>query len=665
MNYSKKILGFILWFITTVIAISPFVLNIQERSINGRQLTFYVLSGAPSAIFSCIIFIRVLRFSYCRIHNLILLIWLSLPINSIILLKNINHEHSKNEWLLMILNFAAIMLLLIFYGFRSYKISKSYRYRYYNEEQREIKYLSNFEYSRDVVNLRFPEKFNWFTNIKFPKECQIDKSEKLSFQLTIKKKKESVLLKVIEILFPDNKDTVILLVAISANNFLIEKSLFKLAVKKYTNTKTIHFNLTPKSLGEQFIEIEIYNGAERISFLSLKTTVKKRKINSSDAKINTYEKLPTSLKHNFGVFSSSHRSIKINRTIRVICKNDEISFSIYMDDNQIKSFKQSRIPQRESIASFLEQLSTLIYNISRVKYAKTDDELSCLANIKGIGQFLCQQIIPNELLAEIKEWSDNEVICISTDEQWIPWEILNDGNAFFNERFLLFRLARVNSDRIDIPTKISENNYANSDKILHIIGGEIPELDVNKAKKVFSEFGKGFNLQTLERQSVNAIMKASSKADILHFTCHGYTSPLYLHVAKYPDLHLNLSPVTLYNSDFIIKDNSVVFSNACNSSTTDIQLDNFISFGWEFYRKGASVFIGTLGTIPNEFAIHFSHYFYKALFNGDKVGIAFKKAKDKMKEENNFHYLLYCLYGNINSIKTYYHGTKGISNIIK
>ena len=91
-----------------------------------------------------------------------------------------------------------------------------------------------------------------------------------------------------------------------------------------------------------------------------------------------------------------------------------------------------------------------------------------------------------------------------------------------------------------------------------------------------------------------------------------------------------------------------MFANACSSNTPVQTFREFSSFGWEFYRQGADVFIGTLGTVPTKHAVSFAENVYKELLHENArltIGQAVAKAKKVAAKEHNLFWLLYCIYG--------------------
>jgi len=93
---------------------------------------------------------------------------------------------------------------------------------------------------------------------------------------------------------------------------------------------------------------------------------------------------------------------------------------------------------------------------------------------------------------------------------------------------------------------------------------------------------------------------------------------------------------------------SLVFANACSSAGVAVLFGSFNSFGWEFYLRGASVFVGTLGAVPTNYAIEYAENVYAPLFDSSgpiTIGQALAKAREKAERKHNIFWLLYCIYG--------------------
>ena len=309
----------------------------------------------------------------------------------------------------------------------------------------------------------------------------------------------------------------------------------------------------------------------------------------------------------------------------------------------------------------LNILEKKIYGISSTNDKYNKDRLK---NLSGFGIELFKKLIPKELSEEINKLPAGKLICISTNERWIPWEILHDGHNFLGKRFLVFRLPRIdansqiNSNNSNYSSNSSRNELQIDKIVIHIIGENIDENLTRKAKEAFVILKKdtGINVHEIERTSLLDLMKTMNAGDILHFTCHGHNDPCYLQLTKEKNPEINLTIESFRNEDFKIKKGCSVFVNACGSADSTSILGEFSNFGIEFYKKGSKFFIGTLGCIPTEYAIEFAEEFYKSLSSVKIFPIAFKKTKRLMNqkyddskimdERKNILCVLYIIYGN-------------------
>jgi len=351
--------------------------------------------------------------------------------------------------------------------------------------------------------------------------------------------------------------------------------------------------------------------------------------------------------------------IIVDKTLNVTWNGiSKLTYSLYHNSGIIEGdWEIENIGSKENIEHSLTEIASLITAIAGKKFLNEDENLSCLENMRGIGMTLFDRLIPEELRTVVKKWRSGEVLCISTNEQWLPWELINDGNGFWGERFLLFRIPRLKNNLAlsDQKSSTSKRQLASDKtiKVVHVVGGDITPIHVEKAKSVFKTISDPGSVITLEKKSLVALMKQTDNADLLHFTCHGHSDPLYIQISDKDDKQLNLLITSLKNENFLLKNGCIVFSNACNSAAPTVIFGDFVSFGWEFYRKGAAIFVGPIGTIPTEYAIEFSLNFYKRLFeNKASIGKAFWDAKQDMSKKSNLFHLLYCLYGNPICIKT-------------
>jgi len=272
------------------------------------------------------------------------------------------------------------------------------------------------------------------------------------------------------------------------------------------------------------------------------------------------------------------------KTIRVTSIGENLLFSV-MDESGDDTDLGKIIYNINEINTQIKHIGDYLGTVVTRKYENNIQEKVKLTNLIGLGKFLFRKLIPFELQMEIQtNWSDGININISSNENWIPWELFHDGKDFLGKRFMLFRLPRKTG--FDIKTSNINHKIENENgslKITHIIGGDITEEYVIKSNKCFEEWD---GVSTLYRITLDDLFRQCSGADILHLTCHGKTDPLRLQITETDDKLLALLITSLENDNFIIKPGCLVFANACNSATSQAIFGDYVSFGWSFYLKG-------------------------------------------------------------------------------
>lgn len=307
----------------------------------------------------------------------------------------------------------------------------------------------------------------------------------------------------------------------------------------------------------------------------------------------------------------------------------------------------------KSIADLLEQyasaLYSLSYGLSKDAYLEGDERESALISLRDRGAALFRRLIPLDLQAEIRGWADRTILQISTNEQWVPWELMHDGKGFLGQRMLLVRLPRFPLGiaragcRSAVPSQAEDDNGQN---VLNVIGGGL-DSEVEACLNLFQDFGKEVEVRTLRERPISALLQEIRGADLVHFTCHGHRDPLRLQIHKTKDPALNLLLHSVQGDDFCIKDRCLVYANACNSAVGELSFEEFVNFAWGFCEKGAAAFIGTLGAVPTRDALAFARRFYSRLASGDSGSIY--SAYQATREEAFLAgpaCLLFCIYGN-------------------
>jgi CHAT domain-containing protein len=330
----------------------------------------------------------------------------------------------------------------------------------------------------------------------------------------------------------------------------------------------------------------------------------------------------------------------------------ELSYSVFSPDpmEEEREWVQLIPDHSQQIVSFWDKLNHIFSDAIPKEKSSEDSLNSARLTLQGLGQKLFDSLIPQYLAKIIKAWESGLSVRISTNEQWIPWELMYDGEKFLGDKFIFTRCPRLKKERrcISNRKKSLPQESREIKKIVNIIGGGIRKTHAIKASTLFDNLSPSIVVNILKEQTVSCLVEAVDEADILHFTCHGHLKPLNLlqnFLDKTPSNNLCLDTV----QQLQIKPGTFVFANAC-SSTAPVQesFSEFNGFGWEFYQEGADVFIGTLGLVPTQYAIIFAENVYDGLLqkNGKlTIGEAVANAKKMAATKQNFFWLLYCVYG--------------------
>ena len=354
-----------------------------------------------------------------------------------------------------------------------------------------------------------------------------------------------------------------------------------------------------------------------------------------------------------GLTLSSTREVHLEkRTLHVFWskREAELFYTIYSSDpSEEGEWVQSSPDKSEQITNFWKKLNYILDDAIPIGSPSEKIWEGICLNLQGIGQSLFNSLIPSQVAERIQKWESGFSVRVSTNEQWIPWELMYDGQKFLGDKFIFTRYPRL-KDRKASPDKNRPKyqRLKQVKKIVNVVGGNIGDKEAQRASELFKKLSESIPIKLLREESISMLVEALHQADILHCTCHGHLQPLNLlqiSSGKSPSDNLCLDTV----QQLPLKPGIFVFANACSSTAPVQAFREFSSFGWEFYRQGADVFIGTLGIVPTKYAISFAENVYEELLCKDTkltIGQAVANAKKIAAGQHNFFWLLYCIYGN-------------------
>lgn len=526
-----------------------------------------------------------------------------------------------------------------------------------------------------------------FTRIEFPEICRANEKTELIIQLTKDACKLSRATKKLQMTAKSGVKNVDVTVFVTAPGFAIHSNRQTLRVPIEKDSGEIKFHLYSVEPGDQSIELEFFQGRKRIGHVLIRTLVDaseggvRREIPSwieeylkeIESKPERREELQAYLEM-LGIDSETRALVRFrlsqletdqilflkeptidelptrqaNRMLHVTWneRDNKLLFALSDDTAAENSWESSAPKLKSDIENYLRELNAFLTEAVSEGNPSVETWESIRLNMQGIGRRLFDNIIPVKLQEIAAKFKTGEILAISTNEQWVPWELMFDGVDFWGLKFTVTRYPRSNNYK-RFPDGVVEHNEGRFiRKIVNVVGGEVPETEAEQAAALFKSIGIKAEVKTLRERSVAELSKSLPKADVLHLTCHGYLSPHYLRIAADETRIKNLLPETV--QQLPLEKGCLVFANTCSSAAAVVLFGTFNSFGWEFYLRGADVFVGTLGTIPAKYAVPFAASIYRDLVNGAgklTIGEALVNAKLKAQKDKNIFWLLYCVYG--------------------
>ncbi|MCZ8250139.1 MULTISPECIES: CHAT domain-containing protein [unclassified Microcystis] len=483
------------------------------------------------------------------------------------------------------------------------------------------------------------------TRIEFPSGCVLEQKVDLKIQLTQEIPKFTRVPEKIWLTVGLNTKQVKLNVKVTAPAFAIRPYQQQLTVPVKGDSNEVIFTLVPLERGEQVIEIEFFRGATRVGYVIVQTNVTFSSYHEISPKVLSMEDPIDGLKN---LESMTVNPDKHTLNVTWIERESKLLYTIF-PANRLGEWEKTIPNIQQQIEDDLRSLNAFLTEV--VQQGNPSDERweSICFNLQSVGANLFEMLIPSEVAKQMGTWKIGSPVIISTNEQWIPWELMYDGEDFWGKKFIIARSPRL-SDSQDLPKRNRPESKGKRQikRIVNIVGGDVPSSEAERATHLFSNLLPPEAVQLLAKQPISSLVKAIPGTDALHFTCHGHLEPHLLQIAgdKNKTRIENLLPETIQRLP--LEPGSLVFANACASTVPVLTFGKFSSFGWKFYQRGADAFIGTLGAVPVKYAVNFAEIVYRELFNPDEkitIGQAVAKAKEVAANERNLFWLLYCIYG--------------------
>jgi CHAT domain-containing protein len=188
-------------------------------------------------------------------------------------------------------------------------------------------------------------------------------------------------------------------------------------------------------------------------------------------------------------------------------------------------------------------------------------------------------------------------------------------------------------------------NYPHPDYVL-------PEAKM-ESKFLINEFGA----KSVEPKSgtVRKLLAEPDSFDLLHFACHGVAEHDNISNAQLlmqgriegknyiPD-RLNATTVDAHAKLRSDGRAPMIVLNACQAGRAGYKLTGLGGFAQAFLRRGAGVFVGTLWSVGDSPARHFTEEFYAQLKKGGTIAEAAIAARETARKAGDATWLSYVVY---------------------
>jgi hypothetical protein len=281
-----------------------------------------------------------------------------------------------------------------------------------------------------------------------------------------------------------------------------------------------------------------------------------------------------------------------------------------------------------------------------------------------LGNNLYDKLFPEQLKAEygktIRIRFKDKSLLITSDDPWIPWEIVRpfavdeNGETLYDDPPLceMFRLSRWLIGR-GAPDQLFLKEGA-----WVAPPGSAPEADVEN--RYFQELHRRqwqVRLSGPLAKSAEVQTRLQAKnTQLFHFACHGSfdASIPDNSMIKLADGFFSPGQIDARVRAGLMAAKPVIFLNACHAGEIGFELTGLGGWAKTFFDCGVSAFIGSLWEINGKLAAQFAQAFYNRLWgiNGfegkaQPLGQAFHEARLVIKavDEANPTWLAYVLYG--------------------
>src|SRR5215813_5356102 len=336
-------------------------------------------------------------------------------------------------------------------------------------------------------------------------------------------------------------------------------------------------------------------------------------------------------------------------------ENGYIKVSVYErgegGEKTLRPYEHVDVPWEQIEARRREVISLLNRANRRAKVTR-----EILESLKKSGQVLFDLLIPSKAREKLSSTEARNLILYVDDKLvHVPWELLFDGRQFLCRRFAMGRIVRTRQ----APTALSSRTPKAPFKVL-VVADPRGDLDASyregtEIRNFLDEKRDVFHVDFKSHPvDVSFVKKNLRDYDIVHYAGHAEYNSENPSESGWllKDARLKASEISAMGG--LQPMPSLVFSNACQSGHSGEwrigEEDEQQIFGLAnaYLLSGVQHYIGTFWEILDEPSSQFAKLFYGSLSQGETVGEAVRKAREKLIEahgEETIVWAGYMLYG--------------------
>src|SRR5215467_4355678 len=336
-------------------------------------------------------------------------------------------------------------------------------------------------------------------------------------------------------------------------------------------------------------------------------------------------------------------------------ENGYIKVSVYErsegGEKTLRPYEHVDVPWEQIEARRREVISLLNRANRRAKVTR-----EILESLKKSGQVLFDLLVPSKAREKLSSTEARNLILYVDDKLvHVPWELLFDGRQFLCRRFAMGRIVRTRQ----APTALSSRTPKAPFKVL-VVADPRGDLDASyregtEIRNFLDEKRDVFHVDFKSHPvDVSFVKKNLRDYDIVHYAGHAEYNSENPSESGWllKDARLKASEISAMGG--LQPMPSLVFSNACQSGHSGEwrikEEDEQQIFGLAnaYLLSGVQHYIGTFWEILDEPSSQFAKLFYGSLSQGESVGEAVRKAREKLIEahgEETIVWAGYMLYG--------------------